>query len=296
MPRKAHPHKPFTVDLLGHLLQQRDATFVVFDQVVVGGEDGGDFFLDGWIWDVKLALRVEGHTWRSEAWGYRDTNDADELAFGFESLARELADLRNQGLAAAVYTQLTDVETECNGLVTYDRALIKVSAERISRANRGELPSIRTVLPTSEGVGISWHYRTAPPGEDWPAGDGRGVEVPASDFWNEDLGGFGTADTPGTIVGTVWDDPEIWMRQEFRLTTVPTGALLVRIHHDEDVEVWVNGVSVFTEKGHTQGYRLALTGLRAEDLLLEEFNQIAVHCSQTEGGQYVDVGLAVQAD
>ncbi|MEE8467258.1 MAG: sugar-binding domain-containing protein [Planctomycetota bacterium] len=245
-----------------------------------------------------LALRVEGHSWRADAWGYRSTSDADDLAFGYESLARELADLRDRGLAAAVYTQLTDVETECNGLVTYDRALIKVQADRISRANRGDLPSIRTVLSTSEGVGIAWHYRTLPPDENWLAGHGQGdgVLATATDFWNEGLGGFGTEGTPGATLGTVWNDPQIWLRQEFRLTTVPPGELLVRLHHDEDVAVWVNGEQVFSAEGYTQGYRLVRTGLRAEDVLREGINQIAVHCIQTEGGQYVDVGLAVQED
>ena len=180
--------------------------------------------------------------------------------------------------------------------MTYDRAVIKVDAPRISRANSGELPKIRTVLPTSEGVGIAWHYLTAPPGDDWLAGDGRGVEIPTSDFWNEGLGGFGTEGTPGAVVGTVWDDPEIWMRQEVNLTTVPAGALLVRVHHDEDVEGWGNGVQVFAEEAYTQGYRMVRTGLRAEDVLREGINQIAVHCSQTQGGQYVDVGLAVQEE
>ena len=48
--------------------------------------------------------------------------------------------MREQGLNAAVYTQLTDVETECNGLVTYDRAFVKGDAARMAAANRGELP------------------------------------------------------------------------------------------------------------------------------------------------------------
>jgi len=46
MPRKPHPHKPFSVDFLGHFFQQRNPAFIVFDQVVIGREDGGDFLLN----------------------------------------------------------------------------------------------------------------------------------------------------------------------------------------------------------------------------------------------------------
>ena len=47
--------------------------------------------------------------------------------------SRELRD--ETGLSAAVYTQTTDVETECNGLMTYDREILKVDPERIRAAN-----------------------------------------------------------------------------------------------------------------------------------------------------------------
>jgi hypothetical protein len=44
------------------------------------------------------------------------------------------------GLSAVIYTQLTDVETECNGLLTYDREINKVVPERAAAANSGKLP------------------------------------------------------------------------------------------------------------------------------------------------------------
>jgi hypothetical protein len=44
-------------------------------------------------------------------------------------------------MAAFVYTQTTDVETECNGAITYDREIIKVDPEKAAAANRGEFPA-----------------------------------------------------------------------------------------------------------------------------------------------------------
>ena len=57
------------------------------------------------------------------------------------------------GLCACIYTQLTDVETECNGLLTYDREVNKVIAERAAAVNTGKLPPlpvIKEVVPTSQ--------------------------------------------------------------------------------------------------------------------------------------------------
>lgn len=74
-----------------------------------------------------LALPVPGHQWVEKAWGYAKIENREQLQerfFAFWRRVHELVDER--GLSAAVYTQLTDVETECNGLVSYDREIIKV--------------------------------------------------------------------------------------------------------------------------------------------------------------------------
>ena len=55
---------------------------------------------------------------------------------------------QNEGLSGAIYTQLTDVELEGNGLLTYDRAVLKLDAAAIESANRG-LPPDRPALPAA---------------------------------------------------------------------------------------------------------------------------------------------------
>jgi len=78
-----------------------------------------------------LGLPVAGHRWAEAAWGYEGMKDREALADKYEALWAEVARLRGaSGLSAAVYTQLTDVETECNGLVTYDRAVVKIDPAR----------------------------------------------------------------------------------------------------------------------------------------------------------------------
>jgi len=86
-----------------------------------------------------LGLGVDGHTWTNKTWGYRGTKSSDDLTRKYENLLRGVWDLKDRrGLSAAVYTQTTDVETEANGLMTYDRAVIKVNVERVAAANKGD--------------------------------------------------------------------------------------------------------------------------------------------------------------
>ena len=66
----------------------------------------------------------------------------DDVLDAYERYAEELIDLVQKGFAAAVYTQTTDVEGEVNGLMTYDRKVVKVDAERLAKINRTVIESM----------------------------------------------------------------------------------------------------------------------------------------------------------
>jgi hypothetical protein len=85
------------------------------------------------------SLKVPGHVWRPKrSFGYRMYDAAGALADGFEGLHRdELVPAVREGLAATVYTQLSDVEVEVNGLLTWDREVLKIPAERVRAALAG---------------------------------------------------------------------------------------------------------------------------------------------------------------
>jgi beta-galactosidase/beta-glucuronidase len=97
-------------------------------RAIVLGEFGG------------LGLPVRGHTWQSEKnWGYRSYTDAAALTTAYEDLVSKLLPLIDEkGLSAAIYTQTTDVEVEVNGLMTYDRELIKMDWTRVAAVNHGK--------------------------------------------------------------------------------------------------------------------------------------------------------------
>jgi hypothetical protein len=113
-----------------------------------------------------LGLPLKGHTWVDENnWGYRSVASVAALDSAYRDLTGELRILAAEGLAAAVYTQTTDVETETNGLITYDRAVVKISPQAIAEHATlyGPPPTRRTVVPTSCSAGQMWRYTTSAP-------------------------------------------------------------------------------------------------------------------------------------
>ena len=79
-----------------------------------------------------LGLPVPGHLWLQDGnWGYRSFDDKAQLGARYAQLTKDLVPLVQRGLAAAVYTQTTDVEREVNGLLTYDRKVLKFDAREL---------------------------------------------------------------------------------------------------------------------------------------------------------------------
>lgn len=77
------------------------------------------------------------HLWEpNRNWGYVQFNSSKEVTDEYVKYAEQLKQLIHAGLSAAVYTQTTDVEVEVNGLMTYDRKLVKVDADRVRKVNR----------------------------------------------------------------------------------------------------------------------------------------------------------------
>jgi len=238
-----------------------------------------------------LGLAIAGHTWSETSWGYRGMKDAEELAHRYEQLLRGVHELKEtSGLAAAIYTQITDVETETNGLMTYDRAVVKVDPARIAAANRGEFPVLHTLIPCAKDEPtIEWRFTLDEPLAEWSADDFD------DSLWKTGLGGFGAAGTPGAIIGTEWMTSDIWIRRSFNLAEAPEGDVRLLIHHDEDAKVYINGVLAAELSGYTTGYEDVMITGAARASLRQGGNTIAIHCRQTRGGQYIDAGLVAVA-
>lgn len=85
-----------------------------------------------------FSLRIKGHSYNKlKFFGYRKYYDAESYAEAMEKLFKKkvIPSIKKRGLAAAVYTEVSDVEDECNGLMTYDRKVLKISVERMKKIN-----------------------------------------------------------------------------------------------------------------------------------------------------------------
>jgi hypothetical protein len=139
------------------------------------------------------------------------------------------------------------------------------------------------LVPCAATEQTAWRYTTDPPPETWAAPDFD------DSGWKEGKAGFGALGW-GAKIGTPWTTGDIWLRRRFTLAARPAAPLL-RVFHDEDVEVYLNGVPACRDGGFQTGYDDFEIDGRAAATLKAGENTIAVHCRQTSGGQFIDVGL-----
>jgi len=146
-------------------------------------------------------------------------------------------------------------------------------------------PTVVTVVPSSQKEGATWRYTTDKPSDDW-------FKASFDDSsWKTGTGGFGTPNTPGAVVRTEWNTPTIWLRREVQFPSGDWKNLHLMVHHDEDVTIYINGVQAASARGYTTTYEELPLSNPAAMALKPGKNTIAVHCRQTRGGQYIDVGI-----
>lgn len=146
-------------------------------------------------------------------------------------------------------------------------------------------PTVTVVVPAADQSPALWRYTTRKPSSDWSKPDF------SDSNWREGKSGFGTRDTPNAVVGTVWNTPEIWLRREVEIPADKLKNIGLWVHHDEDVQIYINGILVVTNTGYTTSYDEFPLSASAKAALKPGKNLVAVHCAQTGGGQYVDLGF-----
>ena len=144
-------------------------------------------------------------------------------------------------------------------------------------------PKITEVVPTSQNEPQVWRYTTDAPSENWIEPDFNDQQ------WQQGPAGFGNNGAHHTD----WETDDIWIRRTF---TMPSGSyhnLEFNVFHDEDVEIYVNGVLAGSAPGFVTSYD-TLPVMPAAKALLKPGATItlAAHCHQTTGGQGIDVGIA----
>jgi predicted Ser/Thr protein kinase len=152
----------------------------------------------------------------------------------------------------------------------------------------GPIPVVLSnILPTSERSAQTWKFSTWQPPSEWVSHDF------ADDGWAWSSGkaGFGAGYSTYISQRTDWSTKNIWLRKTFVLSRPPKGPIVVRIQHDEDAEVYINGSLVIHVTGYSGAYRALRVRPVEAEVLRDGSNLIAVHCTNSGGGQFIDVGL-----
>ena len=262
-------------------------------KVLVCGEFGG------------IGMKVPGHMWfEGRGSGYANVDTSEDLLFKYAELYNMIAKMREEnGLAAVVYTEIADVMTEVNGLFTYDR-IAKVDADKIAKVNtfQFKMPNFKEIIPTSEKEPQIWKYRYGPRKGAWNKENFNDSD------WAEGPGAFGSAagkkgNTPWPADGTIKDNKgrtvtEICIRRTFtmpELSQDEISRLMLRVMHDENFDVFINGVLACNAGRSNNDYEYfpikpeALKALR-----IGGENLITVYCKDTGGGRFIDAGISLR--
>lgn len=208
-----------------------------------------------------------------------ETPDRSPMSDWYETKTARKVGFTARPVVGAVFAQLL-----------YDKAVWQKWASRDQTKASGwapipKLPKITAIVPAADHSPATWRYTTDKPADDWSR---PGFEDAS---WKEGQSGFGTRGTPGAVIGTTWNTREIWLRREIEIPADKLANLELWLHHDEDVEVYLNGVLAFRASGYVTGYDAIPLSAAAKSALKPGQNLVAVHCRQTGGGQYIDVGF-----
>ncbi len=145
-----------------------------------------------------------------------------------------------------------------------------------------ESPVYKTLLPAADEGSYDWKYTIAEPKGDWN-------EIKYNDAdWKTGTGPFSDNKEQAK---TLWTSKDIWVRRVFNLDNIDINRLMLKLYHDDNVEVYLNGEKVYEFTGWTSDYKLIPLKEKFKDRLKKGQNVLAIHCANTAGGAWLDAGL-----
>lgn len=238
-----------------------------------------------------------------EGWGYGNApKSLEEFYERLGGLTSALTD--NPFMFGFVYTQLTDVEQERNGLYTFDRkpkfdlAKLKSIFGRPTAYEGHVLPkpslppaNFAVLVGSARDGETKWKVTEADPGTGW--NDPKFDDAK----WRTAIGGFGAKGGSEKDIRTPWTSSDIWLRHEFEYAGQVYTEAMLAIHFDNATEVYLNGTLIWKSepKAWNDGYAPYEVTAAVKKALKQGRNTIAVHCHQDTGGQFIDLALLLKS-
>ena len=144
--------------------------------------------------------------------------------------------------------------------------------------------SVITVIPAADEQVSTWKYTEDQPDDNWTSPDFD------DGHWKEGRGAFGDTDYKD-FIRTEWSSDDLWLRKEIMMEE-ELGAPVLKIFHDDDYELYLNGQPLKAEKGWTPTYKYFRLGEDQAKLFKKGKNTLAVHVNNGSGGQHIDVGIS----
>ena len=238
-----------------------------------------------------LGYPVKDHLWWDKRnWGYLTYHDKEELTVEFEKLISSLKGLIADGLSAAIYTQTTDVEGEVNGLITYDREVVKIESEKIRKM---VMPLYRDYWDTyafvrdAENDPNEWKVSTVLPSGNWTSAEYDDFHwvsrnAPLSSFDNFFLDSTGT-----------WSEKDLFLRKEFDASALPDELYLKHYLPGAKAKVYLNGKLLWEheDKGGRKRHYTSIDVSDQKALMRVGKNVLSVVLSRTRENASFDIGL-----
>jgi len=146
-----------------------------------------------------------------------------------------------------------------------------------------ETPSFKMITPTSDEKAYEVSYTEKEPQGDWKAADYTAAD------WETGAAPIGD---DAKNVKTLWKSHDIWVRRTFNVANPASiNELFLKINHDDNIELYLNGKKIYTKVGWTNNFVYIPLSNADKSALKAGKNVIAIHLINTAGGRYLDFGL-----